>query len=162
MAQQRKRSPLMESPPSFFENSTLALDFLIKSSQTVAPNLLQTSQKNLDASSDMKSPYPQHTTLKPTEKQSDSTRKSKPTSASSAVPTPKHGLTISLWPSSSTTTTPTPPPANPHSTSCSDMNCKPFPASSKPPAFRRWKSASETLTPHEKKPLLRTDSHSNS
>ena len=152
----------MESPPSFFENSTLALDFLTKSSQTAAPNLPQTLQKNLDASSDMKSPYPQHTTLKPTEKQSDSTRKSKPTSASSVVPTPKHGLTISLWPSSSTTTALTPPPANPHSTSCSDMNHKPFPASLRPPTFRHWKNASETSTHHEKKPLLCTNSHSNS
>ena len=150
----------MESPPSFFENSTLALDFLTKSSQTAAPSLLQTSQKNSDASSDMKSPYPQHTTLKPTEKQSDSTRKSKPTSTSSAVPTLKHGLTISLWLSSSTTTVLTPPPANLHSTSCLDMNHKLFPTSLKPPTFRCWKNASEPSTHHEKKHLLHTNLHS--
>ena len=57
----------MESLPSFSENSMLVLGFSTKSSQTVAPSSPQTSQKNSDASSDMKSPYPQHTTLKPME-----------------------------------------------------------------------------------------------
>ena len=152
----------MELPPSFSENSMLALDFSTKLSQIVAPNLLQTLQKNSDASLDMKFPYLQHTTLRLTEKRNDSTRKSKPTSASSAVHTLKLGLTISLWPSSSTTTALTPPLANPHSTSCLAMNHRPSPTSSKPPTFRRWKHASETLTHHEKKHLLRTNSHSNS
>ena len=152
----------MELPPSFSENSTPASDFSTKSSQIAAPNSPQTLQKNSDAFSDMKSPYLQHTTLKPTEKRNDSTRKLKPTFASSVAPTPKHGLTISLWPSSSTTTALTPPPANPHSTLCSDMNRRPFPASLKPPTFLHWKNASETSIHHEKKHSLHTSSHSNS
>ena len=152
----------MELLPSFFENSMLALDFLTKSSLITAPNLPQTSQKNSDAFSDMKSPYPQHITPKLMGKQNNSTRKSRPTSASSVVHTLKHGLTISLWPSSSTTTALTPQPANPHSTSCSDMNHKPFPASLNPPTFRCWKNALETSTHHEKKHSPCTNSHNNS
>ena len=144
----------MESPPSFSENSMPILDFLTKSSQTVAPNLPQTLQKNLDASLGMKSPYPQHTTLKPMEKWRGSTKRSRPTFASSAAPTPKHGLTTFPWPSSSITIALTPPPANPHSTSCSAMNHKPSLASLKPPTFRLWKNTLETLTHHEKKHLL--------
>ena len=152
----------MESLPSFFENSMLTLDFLTKSSQITAPSLPQTSQKNSDASSDMKSPYPQHTTLKLTEKQRDSIRKSKPISASSAALTLKPGLTISLWPSSSIITAPTPPPANPHFTSCLATNHKPSPISSKLPTFQHWKNALETLTLHEKKHSPHTNSHNNS
>ena len=115
----------MESLPSFSEHSMPILDFLTKSSQIVVPNLPQTSQKNSDVSSDTKSPYPQHTTLKPTEKQRDSTRRLRPTSTSFAVLTLKLGLTTSPWTSSSTTTALTPPPVNPHFTSCSAMNHKP-------------------------------------
>ena len=152
----------MESQPSFFENSTLTLDFLTELSQIAAPNSPQTSQKNSDTFSDMKSPYPQRITPKLMGKQNNSTRKSRPTSASSAVHTLKHGPTISLWLSSSTTTAPTPRLASPHSTSCSDMNHRPFPASLNPPTFQHWKNASETLTHHEKKHLLHTSSHSNS
>ena len=140
----------------------LALDSSTKLSQIAAPSLLQTLQKNSDAFSDMKFPYLQHTTLRQTEKRNDSTRKSRPTSASSAVHTLKHGPTTSLWPNSSTTTALTPPPENPRSTSCLATNRKPSPASSKPPTFQHWKNASETLIHHEKKHSLRTNSHSNS
>ena len=152
----------MESQPSFFENSMPASDFLTKSSLIAAPNLPQTSQKNSDVSSDMRFPYLQPTTLKPTEKRKDLTRKSKPTSASSAVLTLKHGPTTSPWLSSSTITALTPPPANLHSTSCSDMNHRLSLASSKPPTFQRWKNASETSIHHEKKHSLHTSLHSNS
>ena len=152
----------MESLPSFSENSMLALDFSTKSSQTVAPSLLPTSQKSLDASSDMKSPYPQHTTLKPTEKWRDLTRESKPISTSSAAPTLKYGWTISPWLNSSITTALTPPLANLRSTSCSDMNHKPSLVSLTPPTFQRWKNTLETSTHHEKKHLLHINSHSNS
>ena len=152
----------MESWPSFSENSMPVLDFSTKSSQTAAPSLPQTSQKNSDASSDMKSPYPQHTTLKPMEKQKGSTRRLKPTSASSVAPTLKHGQTTSPWPNLSTTTALTPPLANLCSTSCSDMNHRLFPVSLNPPTFWHWKNALGTLTHHEKKHLLHTSSHSNS
>ena len=152
----------MELPPSFSENSMLTLDSSTRSSRTAVPSSPQTSQKNSVIFLDMKSPYPQRIILKPMEKWKDSIRKSRPTSTSSVVLTLKPGLTISPWPSLSTTTTLTPPLASPHSTSCSDMNHRPFLVSLKPPTSRHWKNALETLTHHEKKRLLRISLHSNS
>ena len=152
----------MELPPSFSENSMLVLDFVTKSSEIVIPNLPHILQKNLDISSDMKSPCPQHTTLKLMERRKGSTKRLRPTSTSSVVLTLKHGPTTFPWPSSSTTTALTPPLENPHSTLCSDMNHKPSPVSLKLPTFQLWKNALEISTCHEKKHLLCTSSHSNS
>ena len=152
----------MESPLSFSENSMLTLDSLTRSSWTVVPSLLQTLQKYLVVSLDMKSPYLQHIILKLMEKWKGSTKRSRPTSASSAVLTLRHGLTTFPWLSLSTTTALTLPPANPHFTSCSDTNHKPSPASLKPPTFQLWKNTLETLTHHERKHLPHTNSHNNS
>ena len=65
------------------------------------------------------------------------TKKLKPTSTSSVVPTLKHGLNTFPWQNLSTITAPILPPVNPHSTSCWGTNHKLSLILLKPLTFQR-------------------------